>query len=70
MMTLLISVLVLVSSVSGLMVMDEPSCHEEHSVIRHDEVIRNVGDTQFQIWRHFSTTLNHLCRAALIKAAL
>ena len=32
--SLLISALVLVSSVSGLMVMDETSCHEEHSVIR------------------------------------
>ena len=59
-MTLLVSVLILVSSVSGLMVMDEPSCHEEHSVIRHDQVISNDGDTQFQIQRHFSTTLSHL----------
>ena len=32
--SLLVSALVLVSTVSGLMVMDETSCHEEQSVIR------------------------------------
>ena len=32
--SLLISALVLVSWVSGLMVMDEASCHEEQLVIR------------------------------------